>query len=399
VFTKYYIINYDALIKEFSFEKDKIRANRTNVILNEKSIFNKIKFDTVFIDEAHYIKNNSKRTMATLEISDKIKHVIPITGTPIKSKVKDIYNLLVAVEHPLSKKGYFPFAQRYCGAYYNGFGWTYDGGSNLEELHEQLKPYMIRKLKEDCLDLPPKIVTEVYVDLTKEGEAEYETAFEDYIEFVRNEKLKYEDEMTKNIVVRNIEYAEHLVKLNLLKQICSRDKLPLIYERIEDLLEEDEDRKVIVFSQYTDTIVKIFSKFKDKAVKLTGSTSIENRQKAVDDFQNDPKIRVFVGNTIAGGVGITLTKADVVIMVDLLWTPADHIQAEDRAHRIGQHASINVLYFIVKDSVEDYIFDILQKKRQIINKVIDNVDYENDNEKISMLKDVIGKLNDKYFNK
>lgn len=398
-YTKYYIINYDILIKEFTFEKDKIKKNKIRVNLKEKSIFNKIKFDAMFIDEAHYIKNDSKRTRATLHFVDYIPHIIPISGTPIKSKVKDIYNLLLAIKHPLTKKGYFPFAQRYCGAYYNGFGWTYDGASNLEELYEHLKPYMIRKLKDECLDLPPKIITEVYVELSKEGQKEYETAFEDYLDFVRNEKLEGEDEVTKNIVIRNIEYAEHLVKLNLLKQICSRDKLPLIYERIEDLLEEDEDRKIIVFSQYTDIIAKLYTRFKDKAVKLTGATTLEDRQKAIEEFQNNSNIRVFIGNTIAGGVGITLTKADVVIMADLLWTPADHVQAEDRAHRIGQHASVNVLYFLVKDSIEEDIFKLIQKKREIINKVIDNIDSVDENQKVNMLRTIIDNLNKKYNKK
>lgn len=395
-FTKYYIINYDILIKEFTFNKDKIRKNKINVELKDKSIFNNVKFDVMFIDEAHYIKNDSKRTRATLYFVDHVPHIIPISGTPIKSKVKDVYNLLLAIKHPLTKKGFFEFAQKYCGAYYNGFGWTYDGASNLEELHAHLKPYMIRKLKEDCLDLPPKIITEVYVELSKEGQQEYRTAFEDYLDFVRNEKLQGADEVTKNIVVRNIEYAEHLVKLNLLKQICSRDKLPLIYERIEDLLDEDENRKIIVFSQYTDTIVKIFSRFKDKAVKLTGSDGIEDRQKSVESFQNDSNVRLFVGQTIAGGVGITLTKADVVIMADLLWTPADHVQAEDRAHRIGQHASVNILYFIVKDSIEEDIFGLIQKKREIINKVIDNVDSVDENQKVNILRTIISNLNKKY---
>lgn len=398
-YTKYYIINYDILIKEFTFEKNKVKKNKISVNLKPKSIFNKIKFDAMFIDEAHYIKNDSKRTRATLHFVDHIPHIIPISGTPIKSKVKDIYNLLLAIKHPLTKKGYFPFAQRYCGAYYNGFGWTYDGASNLEELYEHLKPYMIRKLKEECLDLPPKIITEVYVELSKEGQKEYETAFEDYLDFVRNEKLEGEDEVTKNIVIRNIEYAEHLVKLNLLKQICSRDKLPLIYERIEDLLDEDEDRKVIVFSQYTDTIAKLYTRFKDKAVKLVGSTNLEDRQKAIEEFQNNSNIRVFIGNTIAGGVGITLTKADVVIMADLLWTPADHVQAEDRAHRIGQHASVNVLYFLVKDSIEEDIFKLIQKKREIINKVIDNIDSVDENQKVNMLRTIIDNLNKKYIKK
>lgn len=396
MFTKYYIINYDMLIKHFEFKEHEALKNKTTLEIKEDSFLSKIKFDCMLIDEAQYIKNDSKRTKVVIHLTDSTRFVVPISGTPVKSKTKDLFNLLVAVKHPITYNGFFNFGLKYCAGERNRFGWDFNGSSNQEELHKELKPYMIRRLKDDCLDLPPKIITKIYTELSADDKKVYDDAFDNYVEYISSENKKKYDTITANIITRNVEYAEHLVKLNLLKQVCANSKLPMIFEMVQDLLDEDENRKIIIFSQYIDVISKIVSKFKKTAVKLTGSVSIEQRQKAVDDFQNNLDVRIFVGQTLAGGVGITLTKADTVIFTDLLWTPSDHSQAEDRAHRIGQHASVNVLYFITQDTIEEDIFELIQSKKKNIDKIVDNKDSDNMSDN-SVFKDIVSRINNKLL--
>lgn len=392
--TKYFIINYDMLIKEFDYEKEN---NKIELKLHDDSFLKKNNFDIMLLDEGHLVKaQNSKRSRAVLELMNNINFIIPISGTPIKNKTKDIFNLLKLVRHPLGNN-FFNFALRYAGAYKSAFGWNFDGSSNLEELHEKLKTIMIRRTKEECLDLPEKIINEIYIDLPTENEKEYNNAFADYLNFVREVKLANKDEHEKDFKIQSIIQAEELVKLNLLKQICSKSKFTMLKERIDDMLEEDSNRKIVIFSQYNEIINLLFDKYKKISVKLTGSTSQINRQKAVDEFQNNEKIKLFIGNIIAGGVGITLTRSDTCIIIDFPWTPSDISQATDRLHRIGQKNNTNIFYFITKDTIEEEIYKLLKKKSDIINKAIDGIDLKNAREKTNIFSELTTNLKNRFI--
>ena len=391
--TKYFIINYDMLIREFDFEKD---GNKVILTLHEDS-FLKNNFDVMLLDESHLVKSpNSKRSKAVLELMNNINFIIPISGTPLKNKTKDIFNLLKLVRHPLGNN-FFNFGLKFCGGYKSPFGWNFGGSSNLIELNEKLKEVMTRIKKEECLDLPEKIINEIYIDLPEEFEREYNNAFQDYLTFVREVKLANKEEREKDNKIQSIIQAEELVKLNLLKQICSKSKFDMLKERIDDILEEDSERKIVIFSQYNEIINLLFDKYKKIAVKLTGSTTQLNRQKNVDDFQNDNKVRLFISNILAGGVGITLTKSDTVIIIDFPWTPSDLSQAIDRTHRIGQKNNVNVFYFITKDTIEEEIYKLLKKKSGIINKAIDGIDLENVREKSNVFSELTANLKSKFI--
>jgi len=143
-------------------------------------------------------------------------------------------------------------------------------------------------------------------------------------------------------------------------------------ELVENILEQD--KKVIVFTNFTDSLNKIYEHFGKKAVYLDGSCSPAKRQNAVDEFQNNDKIKVFVGNLKAAGVGITLTSAEAVVMNDLSFVPSDHAQAEDRSYRYGQKSNVSVYYPIFENTIEGVIYDILNKKKNIFETVMgDNV--------------------------
>jgi SWI/SNF-related matrix-associated actin-dependent regulator 1 of chromatin subfamily A len=144
-------------------------------------------------------------------------------------------------------------------------------------------------------------------------------------------------------------------------------------ELIDNVLEQD--RKVIVFTNFTVSLDMLREKYKKKCVVLDGRMSKDGRQQSVDRFQNDPKVKIFIGNIKAAGVGITLTAADVVIMNDLSFVPADHSQAEDRAYRYGQKNSVLVYYPVFENTIEMTVYNILQKKKSVIDQVMGDGEY------------------------
>ena len=349
----YVIINYD-IIKNFHSLKSK-----------EESIIQKSKFDLVIIDECHYIKNpQASRTKLINDICKDIKKIWLLTGTPLTSRPIDYFNLLSLVDSPVSKN-WMAYVKRYCAGYQFNVGmnkvWNVNGASNLDELRERTVPLLLRRLKENVLDLPEKIITPIYLRLKSK---EYEDVMGEYFEWVKNNPKE-----SKSLSVQ-------FTKLMKVRQIIANEKIKSTIELIENTLEQE--RKVIVFSNFTNSLDKIYEHFKKIAVKLDGSSSMKQRQESVDEFQTNDKIKVFVGNIKAAGVGITLTSADVVVFNDLSFVPADHSQAEDRAYRIGQKNSVSVLYPIFENTIEGIIYDMLDRKKKIISTVLGDNLFETD---------------------
>jgi SNF2 family DNA or RNA helicase len=345
------IINYD-IIKNFHDPKNK-----------EDSILLKSKFDLVILDECHYIKNSQAiRTKLVNDFVKNVERLWLLTGTPITSRPIDYYNLLRLVDSPVSLN-WQAYVIRYCGGYQFRVGgnkkiWNTNGATNLDELRERTSLQILRRLKENVLDLPEKIITPVYLKLKSK---EYEDLMGEYFDWYRNKR----DESTS----LTIQFS----KLMKVRQVIANEKVESTIELCENILEQD--KKVIVFTNFTDTLHRIYNHFGKKAVYLDGSCSKQSRQHAIDEFQNNDKIRLFVGNLKAAGVGITLTAAETIIMNDLSFVPADHAQAEDRAYRYGQKNNVLVYYPIFENTVEGAIYDILSRKKQIINQVMgDNLD-------------------------
>ena len=163
------------------------------------------------------------------------------------------------------------------------------------------------------------------------------------------------------------------VKMSLSMSGAAENKINETCELVENIIEQG--KKVIVFTNFTDTLNRITDHFGKKAVKLDGKMSKIARQNSVDQFQENDKIKVFVGNLKAAGVGITLTAAEAVVMNDLSFVPSDHSQAEDRAYRYGQKSNVSVFYPIFENSIEGIIYDILSNKKNIFETVMgDNED-------------------------
>ena len=157
-------------------------------------------------------------------------------------------------------------------------------------------------------------------------------------------------------------------KLMKVRKVIAQEKIKNTIELAENIIEQG--KKVIIFTNFTDTLNEIYNHFGKQAVYLDGSCTKFHRQNAVDEFQTNDKIKVFVGNLKAAGVGITLTAGEAVIMNDLSFVPADHAQGEDRCYRYGQKNSVSIYYPIFENTIEGAIYDILAKKKQIFETVM-----------------------------
>ena len=339
------IINYD-IIKNFHDTKKK---DESQILASN--------FDLVIVDEAHYIKNaTAQRTKLINDIVKKTDRLWLLTGTPMTSRPIDYFNLLSLIDSPVAKN-WMAYAIRYCQGYQFNVGgrkvWNVTGASNLEELRDRTLGLTLRRLKENVLDLPDKIITPVYLRLKSK---QYEEVMGEYYDWYDKNP-----EESKSLTVQ-------FSKLTKVRQIIADEKIAQTIELAENILEQD--KKVIIFCNFTDSLNKITEHFGKVAVKLDGSMSKPERQHSVDQFQDNPKVKVFVGNIKAAGVGITLTAAEAVIMNDLSFLPSDHAQSEDRAYRYGQKNNVLVYYPIFENTIEGIIYDILNNKKQVIATVM-----------------------------
>lgn len=315
----------------------------------------------LIIDEAHYIKSNKAiRTKATKKLAKTIPHIIGLTGTPIINRPAESYNIIQLIDKTIFPN-FMKFVHNYCDAKHNGFGWDYSGSSNTGELHEKLKEIMIRRKKADVLpDLPDKLRS--YVPMELDNQKEYKLAESDFIEYLLTSKGEEAAEKASQ--------AEHLVRIEALKQLAVQGKMKHTINWISDFL-ENNGQKLVVFSTHKIVVDKLMETFGNVAVKVDGSVSSIKRNEAVQAFQNDPKVRLFVGNIQAAGTGLTLTAASSVAFVELPWTPGELAQAEDRCHRIGQKNTVNIYYLLAKDTIEGDVIELLDEKRLVLDAVLD----------------------------
>jgi len=360
------IVNYD-ILKNFHNTTDK-----------NKSLLDQSNFDLVILDEAHMISNpQAQRTKIINNFVKNIKRVWLLTGTPMTSRPMNYYNLLNIIESPVAQN-WMAYAIRYCQGYQFMAGrrkvWNVTGASNLEELRDRTSKQILRRLKEDVLDLPDKIISPVYLRLKSK---EYEELMGEYYNWFDNKK----DESSSLTV--------QFSKLMKVRKVISNEKTKQTIEFAENIIEQG--KKVIIFTNFTDTLQTIYQHFGKQAVYLDGSCSKPHRQHAVDEFQDNEKIRVFVGNLKAAGVGLTLTAAEVVIMNDLSFVPAEHAQAEDRAYRYGQKSNVLVYYPLYENTIEGAIYDILNRKKKIIRTVMGDENPENSGDVVEEILDIINK--------
>lgn len=338
-FTGWVIVNYDILGKRM----DELES---------------IEWKGIIFDEAHYLKNHtSQRNRHAMKLSAQGDPLVyALTGTPLTNRPRDVFPLLQLVRHAMGRS-FLSFAKRYCAATHNGFGWVTTGASNLEELTTQLHGVMLRRRKEEVLDLPPKIRSWVPVQIP-EG-----TATAEIREVVETLMASRSGTSPRGDRVRL------LAKITKAREKIASAKVDTTIELLEGIVEQGE--KAIVFSCFDKPVRKIAKKFGSSCVLLTGATPSEKRLALVDSFQKDDGVRIFVANIRAGGVGLNLTAARQVVFNDLDWVPANHWQAEDRAYRIGQTASVNVSYHVAAGTIDEFVQGVLETKSALISAVVD----------------------------
>jgi SWI/SNF-related matrix-associated actin-dependent regulator 1 of chromatin subfamily A len=270
---------------------------------------------------------------------------------------------------------FWTYAQKYCGARHNGYGWDFSGATNTEELHEKLvNTIMIRRKKSEVLkDLPEKL--RAFVPMELNNRDTYRNAEVDFINFVRQYKGQAAANRASN--------AQALAEIEGLKQLAVKGKMNQAIDWIENFLEVDG--KLVVFAIHKFVIDMLMERFGNVAVKIDGSVSGVNRDQAVQRFQTDDATRLFVGNIRAAGVGLTLTAANNVVFLELPWTPGELTQAEDRCHRIGQQGNVTINFLLAENTIEEKIARLIDNKQRVLDSVLDGKETEEE----SLLSELI----------
>lgn len=345
-------------------------------------------WDLLVVDEAQDLKNpKAHRTIAVLGAKEnkkkmkaavtglraKAKQLLFLTGTPISNRPVESQTLLAALDPSFDG---FWFLKRYCDAKKVWVGgkngkevWDFSGSSNLEELQNRARStVMIRRLKSEVLkELPPKTYQNIELPADE---------FKKIL--AKEEKAGITEFVAKAMLDEDTDSYEMLAKKlmtdgpwSTVRRELGVAKVPFVIEHVKAML-NDGVEKVIVFAHHKEVIAQLCEAFAETGcVSITGSTDMDARQQAVDYFQNSPAIRVFVGNIIAAGAGITLTASSNVVFAEQDPVPGNMDQAADRAHRIGQVDNVLVQNLIVEGSLDAYICEMLAKKRTVIAKALD----------------------------
>lgn len=356
------ILNYEKAVGRSA------RAIATRASLLESS------WDLAIFDEAHMLKNpTAQRTRFFLGdihrgelrahgVAQLTERFVILTGTPIQNNVRESITLLTAIG-AIGEGGVAEteskFLFRYCGAAKKWTGrkevWTFQGGTHLAELQAKLRTgFMVRRLKADVAkELPPKLRSVVVFDRPKTLDALDEAAvsFED-------------DTMLLNGVTVAFE------ELSAYRAQLAGFKLAPVKAHVADLLEGG--RKILVFCHHQAMLDGLQAAFGKSAIRIDGSTPLATRQDLVDRYQTDDQCRVALLSTHAAGVGLTLTAADMVVFAEADWNPSWCVQAEDRAHRIGQAAeSVTVQYLTLDGTLDARVFQTMVGKMDVADRALD----------------------------
>lgn len=341
-------------------------------------------------DECHYAQSlESIRSQAFLKLAEQAHACWPVTGTPMKNaKPKNLFPLLVAIRHPLASNQR-KYEERYCDGHHRKVGrknyvWDTSGAAHLDELHEQIKDQVLYKKKEECLDLPPKTRVTRMAEATGQALKQYQQTQE---RLRKDHERRMQEKAEERVpVVWALLGEEHsaqaeraalaaelaqedknavaLVEMGILRHAGSLAKVESAVELAQEVL--DEAGSVVLFTTYRDTADQLAAKLACDV--LNGEASPKERQHMIDRFQARES-KALVCTFGAGGVGITLTAAQTVILVDRPWTPGDTIQAEDRLHRISQKGAVTSIW-LQFGGLDLRVDALLQQKQQTIDQVL-----------------------------
>ena len=315
----------------------------------------------IAFDEAHKAKNpDSQQGRALLSI--KAKHPIPMSGTFVLNNPLDLY--LPLCWAGFEDHSFYQYKNHYCvmGGFNNK---EVVGYKNLDELRTIMSKVMLRRTKGDVLDLPPKVHSIEYVDLTSEQKKLYKEVKDQIVDSIDKIRI-HPDPLSEMLRLRQVTGAPEILS----SSITQSAKLDRLLEMVEEITSVGE--KAIIFSQWSTMTDIIRGKLKVyNPAYITGEVKSEVRMEEVKKFQNDDSCKVIIGTVGAMGTGLTLTAASTVIFVDEPWNRGLKDQAEDRAHRIGTRGTVRVVTLIAKDTIDEGIYNLVQKKGKMSDFLID----------------------------
>ncbi|NWU42394.1 SMAL1 protein, partial [Hylia prasina] len=340
--------------------KDNLTGSLINIIsfdlLSRMDKQLKSTFQVVIVDESHFLKNTkTARCQAAMPLLKAAKRVILLSGTPAMSRPAELYTQIAAVQ-PTFFPQFHSFGLRYCDARKMPWGWDYSGSSNLTELKILLEQsIMIRRLKSDVLSQLPAKQRKMVVVAPEGISAKTKAAL------AAEAKM-----MAKGYESKQQEKEALLVFFSK----TAEAKIHAVVEYILELVESGNN-KFLVFAHHKimlDAVVAELKKKHIEHIRIDGSTSSAERQSLCQKFQFSEKQAVAVLSLTAANMGLTLSAADLVVFAELFWNPGILIQAEDRAHRIGQTSSVNVHYLVAKGTADDYLWPMIQEKIKVLGE-------------------------------
>ena len=341
---------------------------------------NNAKFDMIAFDECHKAKNpTSQQGKALLKL--KAKTMIAMSGTPLMNNPLDLYVPLKWLGY--ENHSFYNFKNHYCVM--GGFGgYEIQGYKNLEQLQSQLDDIMLRRLKDDVLDLPEKLFINEYVDMTPKQAVIYKEATAEVQSNI--DKVKSDPNPLASLIRMRQATGYTGILSSTVQESAKLD-------RLEELVEESiaNGKKVVIFSNWKQVTDAIFDRLYDyKNPKygigtITGETKDGERQYIVDEFQTNPDMKVIIGTIGAMGTGLTLTEGTVVIFADHPWNMALYEQAVDRCHRIGQKNNITIYNLMCKNTIDEKIWELVKSKGELASAIVDGNVVSNKSEIIDYL--------------
>lgn len=312
----------------------------------------------IIVDEIHKAKNGSSQQGKALRIL-KAPVKIGLSGTPM-NKAEDLWNILTWLG--VEKRSFYSFRNAYCvmGGY---GGYKVVGHKNLDSLNAELNTVMLRRKKDEVLDLPPKLYSTEYVELT--------TAQRKLYRDIKNGILQDMENILTS--VNPLSCTLRLRQLTSGNPNITEDNPKL--DRIKEMLEDEiipNGYKAIIFSQWSTIAKDLGTELQEyQPIVITGDVKPEDRQKMVDTFQTNPHCKIAIGTIGAMGTGLTLNKASYVFFMDKAWNSGDNAQAEDRAHRIGTVGAVNVISMVAKGTIDEAVEDLLLENKDLFEKIVD----------------------------
>lgn len=359
-----FIVNYESLKKYFVQDIARGELKLSNITFNPQISM----FKSVIIDEAHKLKDPStQQSKFTKGIVTGKDYILALTGTPIVNTQEDLVSILGILDRLKDFGGASMFRVKWLDK------------SKLPELGEKLKETcFIRRRKSEVLkDLPAKLRSIFPTELS--NQEEYDIALNDLKKYLVEYKQKTDAEAARLLRMKA------LVQIGILKGISARGKIDTVVEHVNEVTKAGE--KIVLFCHLREVGTALKEAFPDACV-IRGGMEGHMKQANIDRFQNDPEAMVCICSIKAAGVGITLTASSRVSFIELPWHPADLEQCEDRAHRIGQHDSVQCTYFLGKGTIDNYIYQIIDRKREIANLVtgdVNEIEVKIQNELIDLL--------------